>query len=364
MEKLKQLQFLRFLAFLYVFLFHCGSYCGALSISPYTCTRSMGFFFALSGFLTGYSRGKYENEPLTLNAVLSNTWKKVKRFYPLYFFTNFFMLIYTTLPVDIASFNFSTLSFYFWNFLKHAFLLQSWFSNGYYMFNGVGWFLSTILFLSLLNVPTIWLIKRIETKSNYRLSKELLALGFVLLSVIYCFALRNCNSYDFWMHIFPPSRIGEYLGAVALGSIFESRQDKLKSYLNKKKFSATLLEISALFIWMASVYLFKPQYYWTQRIVHWIFPNYYLIFVFAIGEGAISKIFKNKWLIYAGDLSFEFYIIHVVLLCVYRDITGYYGGITLAGDAFSVLFCLMLTIMLASLIHHNFPHIADNHQPQ
>ena len=151
-KRLDQLQFLRFIAFGFIFLFHAfGS-----NLEPYLYTTNaayamVSFFFILSGFGSGYSSADKGEKP-TVKAICYHLWKKIKKIYPLLFVTTIYFVLQSDLPQAINTGNLELLKENGWNLMKCLLMIQSW-GNPFLFYNGVTWFISTILFLYLFDLP-------------------------------------------------------------------------------------------------------------------------------------------------------------------------------------------------------------------
>ena len=99
---------------------------------------------------------------------------------------------------------------------KNLLLLQSWFPKEYFSFNGVGWFLSTLVFLQLLNLPMRTIILKVDEKKLGTIKVGLIAAGIFGVCLGYCY-LTDCEDVLFRHYVFPPSRLFEYLGGMAVG---------------------------------------------------------------------------------------------------------------------------------------------------
>lgn len=306
--------------------------------------NAVSFFFILSGLLTGFSAYN-KDEKYSIKYFFTYMFKKIKEYYPLFFFTTMFTVIYSGIPILVANHDFVTLKIYVVELVKNLCLLQSWFPNNICMFNTVGWFLSTIMFLKVFNIPAILLLNKINRNKRKHIILSVLFCFLFLATVIWCYCLQN-KDMNFWEYTFPPSRMGEYFMGMILGYSGQPILTRIKECkLNKMIF--TFLEIFSLVIWIYNMYgTIEP---WKLRIVHWLIPNFLVLYVFFAGKGAISAVFKRKLLITLGDISFECWLIHQIMIIVYSNMSGV-NTVTKLGNLFSSVFCLGLTIGLSYLV--------------
>lgn len=338
-ERIRQLQFLRFLAFLMIFTFHAGFF-GKYS-SKINGAVAVTFFFLLSGFLEGY-KGKTGTEFPGLKKCWLNAWKLIKKVYPLYLLTTLAALSYSDILNTVAYHNFSSFQGPPAEFVRCLLLVQSWFPKGYFSFNGVGWFLSTLLFLRFIEPPVLFLIGKLKKES-----KAVLFAVLIAANAVYCFAARGLNP-EYWLYIFPVSRIFEYFAAAILGMCFRGWQRAGNGNSSCNKTAAGILEILVLTAWIALAFINGPQ--WITRDLAWILPGMVLITVFAAGKGFLSEAFSADIPVLLGDLSFESYLIHQVLINIFLAMC-HIRGVSLAGDTVGYAMTLFMTLLAAWLIH-------------
>ena len=89
---------------------------------------------------------------------------------------------------------------------------------------------------------------------------------------------------------------------------------------------------------------------WRSRVYAWLVPDLILLTVFTLGAGWFSRLFRLRPLVRLGDISFECFLIHQVFLVQY---TVYHPDPdnSLVGNAMVFLYCLLLSMLLAGLIH-------------
>lgn len=356
-NRLTQFQFIRFIAFFLIFTGH--GYCVYLyipfkSITPISLAAgSVSLFFILSGFLSAYGAKNYNFKSIfDIKENFNYILKKLKKFYPLYFVTTLFCVCMSPIPRQIVTHTYNS-EFYsnITQLLKNLFLIQSWFPTEYYSFNGVGWFLSTIMFMFLLRTPVLTLFKKIE---NLKYSKNIfifLLIIFMIIPYVYFFLTRNIidSKLEFLHYVFPLARTPEYLSGMCLGYLMSSYRKETKYFSNSTEIIIfTLLEMSTLLFWLIMILIPKSVIY--ERFIWWVFLNVLIIWVFSYGKGLLSQLFKSKIFVYLGDISFECFLIHQIIINLYTVISQ--GGINTksTGNIFSFLYCLTITILIAFLI--------------
>lgn len=343
--KEEQLQFLRFLAFLNVFIAHAEVWL----FFPYPashCSKSaVCFFFILSGVLAGYS-GFGRQIRVNGKTIVAFMGKKLRKLYPLYFVTMILCVLLSDLPGRVFGGALAEAMPDLWQLGKNLLLIQSWFPEGYYSINGVGWFLSTLIFLYLWTLPGQWVLNKIY-QSKYCVLWLTVALGGCLFCIAaYCYVTQEYDM-EYLQYILPIARLGEYICGMILGFGIRMGKPWLQKWSGKKWFF-TILEIGALGFWFVS--LSRPGNYWRNRIVSWLIPNLGLTAIFLLGFGWVSKCFRWKPLVRLGDVSFECFLIHNIIIIRFLQYNeGYFTDP--AGKAAAFVLCLGLSVLLAMLLH-------------
>ncbi len=341
----QQLQFLRFLAFLNIFISHGEVW----NFFGYPATSSaafaVSFFFSLSGLVTGYSAYGRRTD-LSVSVVGKHMWKKIKKVYPLYVLTMTIPLLHSTLPELIAVRDMEAVAGEVELLVRNLLLVQSWFQEGYFHLNGVGWFLSTLLFLNLFDLPGLFFLKKTED-SKYRnwLLPGMLA-GVCLLAVLYCGLTRHLR-LSYWHYIFPPARLGEYMAGMILGYGIRGFWPKIQMVC-KKNWFFTGWEAACLILWACYLYFWGS--YWTHHSVHWLLPNLLLLAAFTMGRGEISRLFRWKPLVWLGDISFECFLVHQLFVVRY-DIVHSVSSVTSLDQMLAFFYCLGMTILASAVLH-------------
>ena len=342
-----QLQFLRFVAFMLIFLFHVDNFHLKFMIGPNGAAWAVCFFFVLSGFITGYS-GYGKEVKLSIKEIFKLLFKKIEKFYPLYFSMTIFAIIISKIPVLIGYHDFRGLLPLLLQLLKNLLLIQSWFPKGYFSFCGVGWFLSTIMFLYLFNIPLKSLLNKI-TKSKYKyvLYIVLFLLG-IFITVIYSYAVRNLNQ-EFYDYVLQISRIGEYIAGMTMGYIVCSLSATIKR-TTFTKILFTIFEVLSIVICYYCICVYNSPA-WQWRIVRWLVPAFVLILIYGFGKGYISTLFRKRYFVLLGDISFECFLIHQIVAILYIKLVGSIPS-TIIGNTFSIVYILFITLSIAYYIHN------------
>ena len=308
------LQSMRWLAIFTVFLSHLSflqstSYSNFYNNWIYGGNFGVSFFFLLSGFVFAYKYyGKIKN--VTLKDSVDFTFRKVRKFYPLHFATtvffvpNYFISYLANPIVEIPL------------LLANIFLLKSYIPNdiAYFSYNAASWLLSTLIVLYFLTLPILSSVYK-----TLELVRNKVLISIVYLIVIYLFGIflivlnKYDNQYTKWFfYISPFYRIFDFSLGMISGILFKFLSQRFINYRNilifttLEIFAAILLYIGYINRFNESKYLRYGMYYIPFLII--------IILVFSFENDILSKLLKNKLLIFLADISFEFFLVHNIVI--------------------------------------------------
>lgn len=212
MKKFNALEGIRVFAFLNVFWLHVSIF----RVTKYyqSAAWAVSFFFILGGFLYGY---KLSDKKLKLFDTVSFTCKKIRKFWPLHFFTTILMLGYSGIFVKTVK------ELWEEGFIKKLFynlsLLMSWSQNSdiFYSFTGVAWYLSDLMFLTLLTIPIMILVNKYINNIG-----RLFVVLFIIILCAYLYfkiVVGFSSNLTYWLYIFPPCRLFEYISGILVGRL-------------------------------------------------------------------------------------------------------------------------------------------------
>lgn len=292
----------------------------------------MTFFLVLSGFVMSYNY--YDKfEKLEKNDVKQFIRKRIKKLYPIHILT-FFIALPFSLKILIDSpikeigkigLNMS---------LLHSFIPNN---NVYFSFNSVSWYLSACILFYILTPFLINLIHKVG-------KNKLHLLGYGILIYLFIFTLvyigRYSNNAHWLFYISPFFRIFDYILGILTGVYIKIIVKK-----NKNIFFYTLYEVLSLILF-ASAYYFYP--YINQTFTYGVYYLPFVIFIvimFGIQKGYISQLLSNPFLVYLGGISFEFYMIHQLVIRYITYIVGDNYPITIS------IVCMVISIVSAILLN-------------
>jgi len=320
--KLDTLTSLRFFAAMMIVLLHAEEVIGSLGISRlFALTQGVAFFFVLSGFILAYNYRDLSGPRDTASFLMA----RVARIWPVHIFCG--ILALAAAPSYI-------------NFLKaydhpgiiiaaNLFLIQAWIpmTEFFFSINGLSWSISTELFFYLA-FPLILVASARYAKRLFLFSVVLLTLVLLIsssLSLPWYTTESTINGAGI-IYINPISRIFEFILGVLL---FRFWQNSASLWIRVKTRGATALEIIAIILSIVTINLTATigQAMVTRfgntfagLVGEWLirsgFPPVFafLILVFSLQKGAVSRILKWPIFVLIGEISFSLYLIHQLLL--------------------------------------------------
>lgn len=304
---IKPLTSLRFIFALMVFCAHCYTIDPHFSHSFYKeGFVGVNFFFMLSGFIIAYN---YRNKISKGEITKKQFWiARIARIYPLHLLTLFISVL---LGGYVATDSIDWIK----HFLANFFLLQPYIPSEdyFFSFNSPSWSLGCEqLFYFLYPLLAVWLA------GKKKLLLLILALAFVIPFSMY---MTEPSSIKALWYVNPITRLPDFLIGMLLFNIYDNYKDSEWSYLK-----ATFYEISAIALFLLFVILandFVPKVY-RYSVYYWT-PIALLLFVFAYQRGAVSRLLSNRYLMIGGEISFSFYLIHLLVIDEYSKINAVYN---------------------------------------
>lgn len=198
-------------------------------------------------------------------------------------------------------------------------LLQSWVPDAEYYFsgNGVSWFLSSLLFC----YAMFPLIHR-ALKGYFRATLSVYAIAVVLLATCYLPALqRNLTSQEinYWSYIFPAARVLDFTLGMILYELSVRADSAIRRLAKLNEAYQWIIEPAVVALLAVGIITARyiPQCYVSA--LWWWLPEGALIFMlfnFPQWQGPVSRLLRTKALVWFGNQSFCFYMLHSMLISV------------------------------------------------
>lgn len=301
-KRIDSLQILRAVAFFEIFLGHCG-------VSFFTGAFGVSIFIVLSGFCVAL---KYLPQIEKVNGSplynLKSAALKIKKLYGLHLVMLFFAFLLAGCPHSADAMK---------RLLMDIFLVQSLspHSADFFSYNGVAWYLSVYLFISIFSV---YVVKMVSKAKNTKGKIFFAVIVYMAMLIIGYYVTKRQipigDNFAFWFtYISPFYRILEFLMGAILGGIYlelEKRTDVGKAI-------GTLAEGIAIAIFISIILVFhKMEGIYDGLCYTALFTpvSMFLVVVFAKNQGWILRCLNNKFFLWVGNISSYTFLIHQVVI--------------------------------------------------
>lgn len=314
--RLKSIDALRGLSFLFIFLCHAGlKYFGSFG------ALGTSIFLVLSGFVTSYSYhckcNNYECFTVDINKMLH---KKIYKLYPLHIFLTIMMFVFeimgiVKMPTILAIFS----------LVSNILLFQEWIPLYKRSLNGTSWFLCPILL-----EPFAFKLYVKYTDANITNKKIFIRIALLILaqitlcligSILPIFISKSSIIYEnditkWFVYYCPPIRLIEICIGFNIGTFFTKNRD---NGLNSNSF--IIYELLSIMLTAASLIIYNkaPSFMnYSERSRWWIYSLLFLpssisiVLLFAYNKGYISKKITNPFFLYLAKISPYAFLIHSV----------------------------------------------------
>lgn len=319
-NRIESLQALRTWAFIGIFFEHAAAPIKWAGLG-------VSVFFILSGFLLMY--GYMERDlDCSLRSNLRFMLGKIKKLYPLHIIT---MLAVAVLVIvqALIGLQVGTAREFFRNMFLNVSLLQAWYpdSSVGMSFNGVAWFLSVMVLLYFI-FP--WICKWIKSIKN-RIFLVIIPVAAVLLQMLILGLMFDkmgaIDFYMWFMYVFPPMRIVEFITGVCLGRAFKERKEERPGTA-----FWTVIECAALAFTILIMALIHPELSANPFIQafetagsRFIIAGVFWIYLFAVKKGLITRFLSNRIFVFIGNLSSDMFLIHTVIILWIKFVLEFLG---------------------------------------
>lgn len=329
----KNIQGLRFLAALLVFANHSYFIISKNKVFEYG-GRGVELFFVLSGFLMAFHYGKKEIDTSWI-ASIKYAYQKAKKFYALHLATFAVMAAFFLYKYLVAGTVYKGgAEACIRDVVLNLTLLKSWYWPSPFSFNGVTWFLSSLLFIYFLLPKTVSFFRK-KSRSDI----GLIFCGILLLKLVLntCFAQKWFTPYPgFSAYTNPMYRYFDFLlGYLGFG-LLHSEEKKSPALVNG-------IQGATLILYFGCCYFFNKL--WSP--VPFILAGLLLIYAFSLSGGFFDKLFGNKIMTHLGDISLEFFMIHQVIITILRGkVQKFFHN-----EILTFVMLLLLSLLVAEIIY-------------
>lgn len=309
-KRLAGIQTLRAIAFLEIFLGHCGvQWCAA--------SFGVSIFMILSGFCMAINylpkADKFDLSPVSS---VKFAFDKIKKLYPLHLIMAAAIYVIVQMPTSGKAIP---------RLIKEILLVKCWttHSEDYFAYNGVAWYLSTYLFICMMAPYALKLISKIKNKVQLLISGA--CIYVFMLGLGYYLSLAQIpigDTFAKWAtYINPFYRILDFSLGAMLGWLFLRRQEED----TKNRKMVHLLEFAALAAFILQEYAYLPvkeNYMGIGYNVYFTLSSLLIVWVFAVSGGIVTKLLNNKVFLWIGNLSGYMFLIHQVVIRGLKMYTG------------------------------------------
>lgn len=339
-SRITNLQSLRFIFILMVFASHIDwggnkfDYGGECGVS---------FFFILSGFVLSIGYGKrIEQNSFNRNSFLK---KQIIKIYPLHLLTMATVLV---LNARIGQYDNPFL------LIVHILLLQSWLPDESYYFvtNSLSWFLSDILFFYIM-FP--FLYRKLTVFTRQKLAISILAVMFIWLAIALSIQEKKVNAI---LYASPATRLIDFSIGIILYRVYKSSIGlRIVTFFNSHRNIISIIEFISAAVIFATFFVYEmlPTRFRCTALFWFVMPAFILLFtIFSTNGGVISNLLQRKWMLWLGDISFEIYMTHCIVMRVIQSCLHNIGGMEYI-TGFN-LFCtaVPLTVITSHIVKRYF----------
>lgn len=285
----------------------------------------VAFFFILSGFVLAHAyKGRTViGQPSTTKRgeYMRFIIRRLSKIYPLHLIC---LLAAIILKLSL-----------FAAVVSNVFLLQAWIplSGWYFSGNAVGWCLSDFLFF----YAMFPLLNKQFTNNRRRF-----ILTFIVLTIVYSFSAYfiPSNFVDGIMYINPFTRILDFTFGMVLFGIYDT--------IDRKKLQLNVVDVLFwLSLSIAMWYLFPSRY--NLSLLWW--PSIALLILYSTIKQ--NRLLALRPLVEFGDVSFSFYLIHVLAI-QYIDLLFEKTGIPDINPFIRLTVIFTVVVAVSFLIHRGF----------
>lgn len=293
------------------------------------------FFFILSGFILTYN---YYDKIKSLDKSMIKKFYKARifRIYPVYILT--FLI-----SIPIALYNYAEIPL---KALVMAIINLGMFQSFvpiksvYFSFNAPSWSISDEMFFYVIFPFLIYFLIKIGIHNKLK-NWFILSIFIYFTALVLVWFMRDSALAHWLFYVFPVFRFIDFFFGIILAITFIKFKD---IQLNSKIFS--ILEVVSILLLVIAFYYF-PHIHPTLRLWGYYLPFMALIiWIFAFQKGIISKLLSNKLLIYLGEISFSFYMIHQLIIIYLTKVT-----LISQSPVMFVIVALLLSIIASHIIY-------------
>ena len=301
-RKLEGIQVLRGIAFLEIFLGHCG-------VKICSAAFGVSIFMILSGFCMAINYlPKVDKFSLSPIESVKFGISKVKKLYGLHLLMLAAVYVIIQMPTTGEAIP---------RLIREFFLVKCWkpHSADYFAYNGVTWYLATYFYVCIAAPYVLRLIAKIKKEQTMILLGSFVYGMMVIVGYgLTRYQLPIGDDFALWFtYICPFYRLLDFSLGVMIGWLFISQKKSRKvhtAWIN-------IREVFALCVFVLAEIIFIPMERWSTGLCYNAFfapASLLIVWIFAKNAGKITKALNQKWLIAVGNISAFTFIVHQVVI--------------------------------------------------
>ena len=264
---------------------------------------SVALFIVISGFLNAYND---KIDRVSFRGIVANTKKRVSKVYPLHIVSLLAVLAYKFVTHSFESTDGIALPL-------NVLLLQGFvpIRSIYYSFNKLSWYLTLYLLFSIIEIPLVYVIKRMKVSKRFVLFVCIVAVELIWITIF-----QDSSNVHWFCYVCPWFRTLDYVLGVIAGSVFVDYGLNIKAKIQNKP--AVLYYIGLLvliFACIASKTVIPKEYY---KVFYSISCCCCLYICALLPLKASPSVVKCIGLM--GLYSFDWYLIHQIVIGVITQV--------------------------------------------
>lgn len=328
---------LRFIFAMMVFLAHCYVIDSCFDIHFFKeGFVGVSFFFVLSGFIIAYNYQKRLGE----RKIIKRTFwvARIARIYPLHWLTLFIAAIMGNYAMESGAMDWCK-HFFTSLILVNAYIPQD---NYFFSFNSPSWSLCCEQ-LFYICFPFL-----VPLTKNYRKLLCIFLISAILVVVgMYYTPIESIKG--FW-YVNPITRFPDFMVGILLFRLYSYLKNK-----NITSFQGSIIEfVSIALFFVFYLYAVEIPKVYRYSCYYWL-PVAFILISFSLQKGVISRLLSNRFLVIGGEISYSFYLIHLLVLLPYAEWQEESGLHIDWYIAVPVLFCIILLLSLLSYYYFEKP---------
>ncbi|WP_255398173.1 acyltransferase [Sulfobacillus sp. hq2] len=333
-QSLAPLTSFRFLAVMFVFLWHIGF------LREYqTGYVGVSFFYTLSGFILTYNYVHRFRHPSS-EARRQFYWARFARIYPVYALAFLWSIPLT--PIHA----YGNLATWIGVGLANLALIQSYipYLAIAFSFDGVAWSLSDeATFYAIFP----WLMQWWNTLGRHWHARHVVLGMAILWGSLVALLIPYHSSWQSWIaYIFPGTRLVDFFIGMGAALVF----DRIAWNRPGTHLPWTTLEVAGLLLVVGTIAI-GPYTEQSLRFSALYLPGWaILLWIFAHQKGVMSRVFSHAALVRLGNWSFAFYMIHRLVMRTLQKFNLYHYHGPLWQDGL----VLMTAVALSALIYYHY----------